>query len=57
VIVRCDRCERNYDDATQWTICPHGPLWAAHDAYCREHDLVDCPFHEKEEEEEKPWEG
>jgi len=45
--VRCEKCGRGYDDAECWTICPHGPLWAAADAYCREHDLVDCPMHEK----------
>lgn len=38
-------CGRLYDDAEQWTICPHGPLWAPPDAYCREHDLVNCTMH------------
>ncbi len=42
MIVRCETCKRNYDDAECWTICPHGPLWANPGAYCREHDLVDC---------------
>lgn len=45
MIVRCENCKRLYDDAECWTICPHGPLWAAHDAYCLEHDLVNCRFH------------
>jgi hypothetical protein len=48
MVVTCDKCHRLYDDAEQWTICPHGPLWAAHDAYCREHDLVNCPMHDEE---------
>jgi hypothetical protein len=39
-------CGRLFDDAQQWTICPHGPLWAGADRYCVEHDLVDCVFHE-----------
>lgn len=56
MIVRCEPlfpgdvrpegfCGRLYDDAEAWTICPHGPLWAALDAYCRQHDLVDCRLH------------
>lgn len=39
---RCDICGSVYDDAACWTICPHGPLRAAPDAYCRRHDLVNC---------------
>lgn len=38
----CETCGHYYDDEFCWTICPHGPLWAAVDAYCREHDLVNC---------------
>lgn len=54
MIVRCqalydgdkrETCGRLFDDAEQWTICPHGPLWADPRAYCRDHDLVDCPNH------------
>lgn len=44
MIVVCDHCQRLYDDAEQWTLCPHGPLWAGWEDYCREHDLVACPF-------------
>ena len=44
MLVRCDACRHRYDDAEQWTICPHGPLWAAPEAYCRVHDLVNCPL-------------
>lgn len=44
MLVQCSTCRRAYDDAEQWTICPHGPLWAAPDAYCRVHDLVNCPL-------------
>lgn len=42
MLVRCPSCNKLYDDESRWTICPHGPLWAAHDAYCPEHDLVNC---------------
>jgi hypothetical protein len=24
--VICQKCGRSYDDANQWTICPHSPL-------------------------------
>lgn len=41
----CEQCEHGYDDENCWTICPHGPLWAAVDAYCRECDLVNCHTH------------
>jgi len=37
-------CRRYYDDEQQWTICPHGPLWGSPDAYCAQHDLVNCTF-------------
>jgi hypothetical protein len=40
-------CGRMYDDAQQWTICPHGPLWAAADGYCVTHDLVWGSLHER----------
>jgi hypothetical protein len=43
--VRCHSCDRVYDDAECWTICPHGPLWAGVSAYCPLHDLVHCPNH------------
>lgn len=43
MITRCEKCGRVYDDASCWTICPHGPLWASPTAYCRIHDLVNCP--------------
>lgn len=42
MFVICPTCNRTYDDEHCWTICPHGPLWAAHDAYCRRHDVVNC---------------
>ena len=45
MLVRCETCRHAYDDAAQWTLCPHGPLWAAVDAYCPQHDLVHCPLH------------
>lgn len=44
MLVQCSTCRHAYDDAEQWTLCPHGPLWAPSDAYCREHDLVNCPM-------------
>lgn len=37
----CDLCNRSYDDATCWTICPHSPLSDAV-AVCRKHDRVNC---------------
>ena len=46
--VACEKCSRAYDDAECWTICPHGPLWAASQAYCPEHDLVNCFMHKDE---------
>lgn len=45
MVVRCPKCHRLYDDAKCWTICDHGPLWERADAYCREHDMVNCDFH------------
>ena len=29
--VRCQECERGYDDARCWTICPHNPLYRGAD--------------------------
>lgn len=49
--IKCNLCGRIYNDATRWTLCPHGPLWAAHDAYCPQHDLVDCSVCKAIEEE------
>ena len=40
MIVTCDKCERQYDDACRWTICPHGPLGFAHDDYCPNCDVL-----------------
>lgn len=39
---RCESCKRVYDDARQWTVCPHRPLEASHDGkgYCRRHDIL-----------------
>lgn len=42
MIVECSICIGYHDDERQWTLCPHGPLWAPLEAYCRAHDLVDC---------------
>lgn len=41
MIVTCVICDLTYDDAGQWTLCPHNPLSAAPEAggYCRRHDL------------------
>jgi hypothetical protein len=44
MIVLCDKCGIHYDDENRWTLCPHGPLWAPLEAYCRWHDLVFCKF-------------
>ena len=37
---QCEKCERYYDDAKCWTICPHGPLWAGLHDYCPRCDTV-----------------
>lgn len=42
MIRRCNECDRVYEDVDCWTLCPHGPIWAPLDAYCREHDMVFC---------------
>lgn len=31
MIVVCQECNRIYDDAKQWTICPHSPLYTSVD--------------------------
>lgn len=36
----CGACGRLYDDVDQWTICPHGPLWAASSAYDPDTDTI-----------------
>ena len=38
--VTCPACRRIYDDATCWTLCPHGPLWAGVNDYCPRCDTV-----------------
>ena len=52
--VQCSECQRLYDDAQRWTICPHNRPEASpegdgrgeHGAgYCEEHDLFNCPNH------------
>jgi hypothetical protein len=48
--VTCRFCHVGYEDEVSWTICPHGPLWAAVEAYCRKHDLVDCKICKLEKE-------
>lgn len=41
MIVVCDHCDRRYDDARSWTICPHNPLDVRpDDLVCRRCDLV-----------------
>lgn len=48
MIITCDKCARQFDDATCWTICPHNPLHVdPKKQICKEHDLFDCPFHGK----------
>lgn len=36
----CETCNRNYDDVSSWTICPHGPLGYPLDDYCTRCDTV-----------------
>src|SRR4051812_15648923 len=38
--ITCDKCHRGYDDASCWTICPHGPLGFANDDYCPKCDTL-----------------
>lgn len=54
--VTCEKCQRQYDDAQRWTICPHNCLEAHWEGdgrgpggggYCEQHDLFSCPFHDK----------
>jgi hypothetical protein len=40
VIHQCDVCQRWLDDEVQWTVCPHGPLWAVPENYCLTHDVA-----------------
>lgn len=37
---KCERCHRNYDDAKQWTICPHSPLGFPIDDLCPRCDTL-----------------
>ena len=52
--VTCALCNRSYDDARCWTICPHMPLEFGSKpfhptenphGYCRDHDLAGPHFH------------
>lgn len=54
--VQCPTCDRVYDDAQRWTICPHNRLEASPEGdgrgehgsgYCEEHDLFNCQFEHK----------
>ena len=38
--VRCEKCDRVYDDAARWTICPHSPLGCAVDDLCPRCDTL-----------------
>jgi hypothetical protein len=38
--LNCDGCGRGYDDAKQWTICPHSPLGYAVDDLCPRCDTL-----------------
>ena len=43
MVVFCEECERHYDDARLWTICPHNPIHRSpDDRVCKRHDLFDC---------------
>lgn len=48
MLTKCDGCGAVYDDECRTTICPHGTLGASGSkyAYCRKHDLFDCPLHD-----------
>ena len=53
MVIRCSGCGRVYDDAAQWTICPHGPLGFRHDEYCPRCDTLKsvhgpCPHQRKD---------
>ena len=36
----CEKCDRGYDDANQWTICPHAPLGTSPSDYCPRCDVL-----------------
>jgi hypothetical protein len=36
----CIECDQRYDDAKQWTICPHGPLEFGSQEYCPKCDTL-----------------
>lgn len=36
----CEKCRRGYDDAGQWTICPHSPLGGPIDDLCPKCDTL-----------------
>lgn len=38
--VTCNKCGRGYDDAEQWTICPHSPLGMPIDDLCPKCDTL-----------------
>lgn len=40
MIVRCNQCQRVYNDAEQWTLCPHTPLGYPVDGYCPQCDTL-----------------
>lgn len=39
--VTCSTCNRLYDDARCWTLCPYGPLEWSLDSYCPQCDTVE----------------
>lgn len=40
MFVTCPDCHRSYDDAEQWTLCPHSPLGCSHDDLCPKCDTL-----------------
>ena len=47
MLVKCEKCHKAYDDARNWTICPHNPLESGprQADFCRRHDLFGpCPI-------------
>lgn len=47
MLVECEKCHCSYNDEYRSTICPHGQIGAGAQkyAYCRVHDLFNCPLH------------
>jgi hypothetical protein len=47
MIIQCEKCGETYNDETRSTMCDHGLIGSEGKyAYCRHHDLFNCPLHD-----------